>query len=314
MVDAKNKPIPPPLPPRPSRQPNYFPIVDMTAHSLNVAQQIISNSSITTGVVIVRNLPMRPNFAAVQRLFDKLYRSPELADRVNSLFPARKPYKLAGKWNGDNVIDNKATIDIGIHQLRAMRGEAIKQDLGTDFETAVNFFREVKQRLVPLIISATSDGLSNSTNHNLEFWDLHRQGNMSFRLIDYHRTAESPAPGARPHKDLTTFTIIFQDGSGGLEIQNPTTGQWNPVPGNETLVMWGRASEVLSGGYIRAANHRVAPIHSMRRNVLILFVHPDLGTRYSGPLMEALGNDMAKWREAAENLRREIPRWNWNRR
>jgi isopenicillin N synthase-like dioxygenase len=74
------------------------------------------------------------------------------------------------------------------------------------------------------------------------------------------------------HRDDTIATIIFQDGIGGLEIQDQQTGQWFAVPANETIVMWGRAGEAFSGGVVRAVDHRVNTIAMARRTSTILFI------------------------------------------
>lgn len=226
---------------------------------------------------------MQINFAAVQRLFDTLYNTPQLTQRLNDASQAVRPgasgfFRLGGKWAGDDVIDNKASIHLSSRILRNLPGELLKMRLGTDFEHVMTFLEAVEEQLVPLVMQATSDAISNSTGRDVDLWDIRRQGNVGFSLIDYHRTDASPRQGAREHRDASIATIIFQDGSGGLEMHDPATGQWYPVPGHETVVMWGRSGHVFSGGRIKAANHRVTAIPSLRRNSAVVFIGADNDT------------------------------------
>lgn len=208
------------------------PTVDLATDSQDVVQQTISNAAISTGFVFIRNLPMQIDFFAVQRLFDELYQNLVLATRLNSINPLGRAFKLGGKWTGDLVVDDKATIDLPARETAY--GEALRRNLSVDFETAVNFFQAVEDQLVPLVLQATSDALPNRAD---DLWNSHRQRINNFRLIDYHRSSGVHRQGCREHRDPGTATIIFQDGSGGLEIQDPLSGVWRSVPGDETVVM-----------------------------------------------------------------------------
>jgi isopenicillin N synthase-like dioxygenase len=90
---------------------------------------------------------------------------------------------------------------------------------------------------------------------------------MNFRLCDYN-----PA-----HTDYGTFTIIFQDGTAGLELEDPAApGGWRPVPGDATVILTGWCAVILSGGKISAARHRVRRVPGVRRLSAALFLAPDL--------------------------------------
>jgi 2OG-Fe(II) oxygenase superfamily len=267
----RGEPLPPTIAPAVGSAAEFIPVVDMTTDSLDVVHQAISHAAITTGLVFVKHLPMRPDFASVKRLFDQLYQNPPLAARLVGGF------NRGGRWTGDDAVDDKASLRFNSQVLRSIQNTPLPRVLGPDFERTISFFEAVQTQLVPVILGATSDAIATSSGElNSELWDVHSEGNVNFRLIDYHRPPSSTRQGAREHRDAGTATIIFQDGSGGLEIQNPTTNTWHTVPPYETVVMWGRAGHLFSGGRIRAVNHRVRDIPTARRNVAVCFVAPDL--------------------------------------
>jgi 2OG-Fe(II) oxygenase superfamily len=260
----------------PSSATGLIPTVDINSASQQDVQQLISHAATTSGLLFIRGLPMYPDFSVIQRLFDSLYQSSIMAARLNRMQPGRGVFNLAGKWMGDGEVDDKATIGISAHTLRNVPNQ-VKQSLGPDFLQIVAFFEAVQAQLIPVVLQVTSDVISSgSSSGENDLWNLHREGNYNFRLIDYHRSPSSNLQGAREHRDPGTATIIFQDGSGGLEIQHSQTGEWIAVPPNETVIMWGSCGHILSGGRIHAVNHRVRPIPSARRNVAVCFISPDL--------------------------------------
>jgi isopenicillin N synthase-like dioxygenase len=185
-------------------------------------------------------------------------------------------FKIAGKVTDDENVDDKATIDLSAKRLRLLHDEVLKGDLGHEFADTVNFFETVEEQLVPLVLQATSNIIS--TTDGIDFHGVHAEGNNNFRLTDYTRSTPR-RHGCGEHRDYGTATIIFQDGSGGLEFQDPLTLEWRAVPGDETVVVWGWCAHILSGGKINAVKHRVKNILSARRNTAVFFVAPDLITR-----------------------------------
>jgi len=194
-----------------------IPFVDFTRDSPSTAQQIVSDAATTTGLVFVRNLPHQPSFLAIQRLFDQLYQSPELAARLNSTYAKRGVFKQAGKLTDDPTVDDKATIDLSAQRLQYIQDRQLLQDLGTEFENTVKFFETVEKDLVPLVLNATAS----TVGRNVDLNSVHHERNNNFRLIDYHSSASILRHGCGEHRDYGTATIIFQDGSGGLEFQDP---------------------------------------------------------------------------------------------
>lgn len=126
------------------------------------------------------------------------------------------------------------------------------------------------------------------------------------------------------HRDFGTFTLIFQDHTGGLQHKprlsegyqdNPgDSGGWEDVipNGGEVVMMWGWCMAVLSNDRVHAPLHRVVAPPALRerekestlllprRTAAIFFVAPDgkellyprvlhpdttLGTRYNHNVM-----------------------------
>jgi 2OG-Fe(II) oxygenase superfamily len=279
---------PPPIPPRPLPPPTNVPTVDFAVDSQFTAQQTITNAALTTGFAYLRNLPMEIDFAAARRIFDEAYSSPAFANRFQWGGNVPSAFTRYGKWAGDESEDDKATITFPSHSFRGGPwAQATINKFGPDFPGIAAFYLAVEDQLVPLVIQATSDAISYRTGVNdVDMWFVRREGKLYFTLIDYHRSpAVRRLQGMQEHRDDTIATIIFQDGIGGLEIQDQRTGQWFSVPGNEVIVMWGRAGEAFSGGIVRAVNHRVTTIATTRRMSAIAFIGADDSAQWK-PLVE----------------------------
>jgi len=107
-------------------------------------------------------------------------------------------------------------------------------------------------------------------------------------MVDYYSRAEkSEAPRCGEHRDFGTFTLIFQDEVGGLEMQTPD-GSWRPIPvGKGAVLLFGWCTKIRSNDRMPATLHRVnnaLPIHADGQNVIprrtsaILFVAPEPDT------------------------------------
>ena len=83
------------------------------------------------------------------------------------------------------------------------------------------------------------------------------------------------ALGCETHVDSGVFTILYQDKTGGLQVQNRKTKKWYNVPfNNKALVVnTGRAMEFLSKGKYKATNHRVL-WNKKKRMYITFFFEP----------------------------------------
>lgn len=167
--------------------------------------------------------------------------------------------------------DQKFTID-----LSPTRNSLIPEDLQDSLfpyglGEVLEFFDNIGARYVPTILSLLSFLAS------ADLSATHKSYNMNFRLCDYNPETAAPesSNGCGAHTDYGTFSIIFQDGTPGLELEE-APDVWVPVPGGATVVLTGWCAVILSGGHVSAAKHCVRRVPVVRRLSAVLFVAPDL--------------------------------------
>ncbi|PQE33786.1 2OG-Fe(II) oxygenase family protein [Rutstroemia sp. NJR-2017a WRK4] len=170
---------------------HLLPTIDFASDSSDAAFTTLSQAASTTGVALVTNLPNKPPIASIQRLFARLYSSPDLASRLNATYPTRKVFKTAC-FDSSSVpnIDQKTTIDLSVarlQKLRELHPELVK-DLGTDFNDVLQFYTSVEAEIMPLLMQATSHMAGS------DLAPIHQGGNNNLRLIDYFPDAAPIGP------------------------------------------------------------------------------------------------------------------------
>jgi hypothetical protein len=234
-------------------------------------------------------------FKAIQQLFDHLQSNPEDAAALNATYPRRGIHKTAATSNP--ISDQKFTID-----LSPNRSESIPSELSTSLskhglQEILTFFNNVDQTWstrIPDSLRVLSGGV--------DLMPAHRAPQVNFRICDYNPQTASPESekGCGAHTDYGTFSIIFQDGTGGLEFENPSSNDtWIPIPGDATVVLAGLCAVILTGAGVVAARHRVRRTPGVRRLSAVLFVAPqpdavlsplagssDLGKQFSRPVRD----------------------------
>ncbi|KPM38160.1 hypothetical protein AK830_g8407 [Neonectria ditissima] len=208
---------------------------------------------------------------AIRRLFDHLKAHPEIEFSLNATYPKRGVFKTAATHNA--AADQKFTIDLSPTR-NAKIPESLRGALtGTGFDEVLDFFDHVRDTYVTTILSTLS-AIAGADLHQ-----VHKSGNINYRLCDYSTDTADPESdnGCGAHADYGTISIIFQDGTPGLEMEEAEKpGIWVPVPGDATVVLAGWCAVILSGGRIRATRHRVRRTPGVRRLSAVLFVAPDL--------------------------------------
>merc|ERR1711881_110638 len=80
------------------------------------------------------------------------------------------------------------------------------------------------------------------------------------------------------HSDYGSFTLLFQDDVGGLQVKNPSDEYIaaTPIPGAIVMNV-GDMLEIWSGGRFKSTKHRVVINNSTTRNRFSIpfFIHPD---------------------------------------
>ena len=122
----------------------------------------------------------------------------------------------------------------------------------------------------------------NKKNPNISIKAFSRSKTLSTLRFNYYPNQTNPveiskqdgvALGCETHVDSGIFTVLYQDGKGGLQVQNRKTMKWYDVPFNKKalVVNTGRALEFLSKGKFKATNHRVLWNKSKRLSVPFFF-------------------------------------------
>ena len=122
----------------------------------------------------------------------------------------------------------------------------------------------------------------NKKNPNISIKAFSRLKTLSTLRFNYYPNQTNPveiskqdgvALGCETHVDSGIFTVLYQDGKGGLQVQNRKTMKWYDVPFNKKalVVNTGRALEFLSKGKFKATNHRVLWNKSKRLSVPFFF-------------------------------------------
>ncbi|MEF8755648.1 MAG: 2-oxoglutarate and iron-dependent oxygenase domain-containing protein [Accumulibacter sp.] len=104
---------------------------------------------------------------------------------------------------------------------------------------------------------------------------------LLLKLISYHvQPARSQRNGVAAHCDWSWITILLQDSTGGLEVQD-RNGEWWPVPPQPGIlaVNVGELLEIQSRGHFRAAPHRVISPATRQRVSVPAFINPPLDAR-----------------------------------
>lgn len=210
-------------------------------------------------------------FAAIRQLFDHLRASPDAAAAPNATYPKRGILKTAATHNSTS--DQKITIDLSPHRTSLIPNDVRASLAPHGLNDILSFFSAATTSYIGPILTT----LGAAAGADLS--PFHCGLNLNWRLCDYSPDTAAPQDpnGCGAHTDYGTFSIIFQDGVSGLEIEDlEKPGEWTLVPGDATVVLTGWCALVLSGGKVRALRHRVRRVPGMRRLSAVLFVAPDL--------------------------------------
>lgn len=109
------------------------------------------------------------------------------------------------------------------------------------------------------------------------------------KCAKYPSVSKQATIGCGAHKDTGFLTVLLQDAVGGLQGQDPKTGQWmdtRPVP-DTFIVTMGESMEQLTGGLYHATVHRVLNNTSGHDRYSIPFffdpaLHTQIPARISG--------------------------------
>ena len=117
-----------------------------------------------------------------------------------------------------------------------------------------------------------------------DFFEQYHSGeNVTLRLLHYPSVVHAPEAGqlgAGAHTDYGLLTLLFQNETGGLEVQTDD-GEWQCVGASskDVVINSGDLVEVWTNGRYRSTPHRVQPMsNSTERQSIAMFVDPDSAT------------------------------------
>ncbi|XP_076809118.1 uncharacterized protein LOC143452143 [Clavelina lepadiformis] len=124
---------------------------------------------------------------------------------------------------------------------------------------------------------------------------IHKQGNISYLRLNYYGSADKfcLSPGQirlGEHTDFSTFTLLFQDNVGGLQLERDGIFVDAFPLQDAILIMAGDSLNFLSCGQLKAAIHRViVPEDEVRQNLtrysFAYLVDPDNDAVINRPLL-----------------------------
>ena len=211
-----------------------------------------------------------------------------LSDRIRGYLPLRySSYEgeaneavsnQEGFWIGeDRPINPDNRLDGP--NLWPENGEALKQSMESYYSAATDL-SQVLQRAFALALGQPTD-----------FFQGLFQRQSSLLKINHYPPQDNPQTvsniGVVPHSDEIGFTILWQDDSGGLEIESKS-GEWveaPPIPGT-FIINLGDLMQIWSDGEFSSTPHRVINRSGADRYSIPFFANP----RWNAPVKSLVGN------------------------
>lgn len=143
-------------------------------------------------------------------------------------------------------------------------------------------FMEDAGRLGAQLLALIAEGLGQTPEYFEQFSS--EAPYHLLKLICYYPQPDGGVrPGVAPHCDWSLLTILLQDDTGGLEVLLPDKS-WGGAPAipNALFVNVGELLEIISGGRLHAAAHRVNnPSHQRKRISAPVFINPAMKAEIS---------------------------------
>lgn len=199
-----------------------------------------STTHLSTPEIAFLPTSLRAPFSTIRQLFDHLRAHPHLAARLNATYPLRGVFKTAATSNPAS--DQKLTLDISASRIARITSTLNDELNEVGLGEIVNFFEGVVSEHFEPVMAALSAAIPGMADHHDLLAAAHIERNINFRLCDYTPSTADPASenGCGAHRDYGTFSIIFQDGTPGLEIEDGSCpGGWRAIPGDATVILGG---------------------------------------------------------------------------
>ena len=278
---------------------NYIPTIDISSLIKNNFDTQVASKTIKE----IEKACVNVGFFQVTGHGLNLKEIKKICEVGNNFFnlPNNKKRKLSPKkWNNKNKnlyrgyfpsdVNGKEGLDIGDLKVTKSYSNKLKNQYIEYINLAKCFNKNSIQTLNKYFdnIYCLSETLFksviklNKKNPNISIKAFSRLKTLSTLRFNYYPNQTNPveiskqdgvALGCETHVDSGIFTVLYQDGKGGLQVQNRKTKKWYDVPFNKKalVVNTGRALEFLSKGKFKATNHRVLWNKSKRLSVPFFF-------------------------------------------
>jgi isopenicillin N synthase-like dioxygenase len=191
--------------------------------------------------------------------------------------PSSSPSEIAtAKSLARTIPDYKESFELGREDNDRMKNIWLPESHLPGFRAFMNHFYEVMQTLEMAVFRAIAIGLEMEDEEF--FVRFHQNADNQTRLLHYPPVPlwvlrEGKMERCGGHADFGTITFLFQDGVGGLEVEDQDQeqpeglegpeggkGVFRPVPSvrGAVLVNVGDCLQMWTNGILRSAVHRVA--------------------------------------------------------
>jgi isopenicillin N synthase-like dioxygenase len=144
------------------------------------------------------------------------------------------------------------------------------------FKSAVLGYFSAAERLAHILLPCFAQTLGIDAARFMGMFDRSR----TMMNLAHYPLQDSPEDldqiGVRPHSDFGALTVLWQDRSGGLEVQN-RNGEWVEVPPIEGtyVINIGDMLQTWSNGHFVSTQHRVINRYARDRYSVPLFINPN---------------------------------------
>merc|ERR1712228_700487 len=249
--------------------------MEPTAVSFNNNHQSISSvfpAAIDDGIILIKDLKYNSLIDDVEKIFDKLRmpKNQKIIEDLNNAYAKNLVFKDATKSQLSGI-DQKRSLDLSPHRISIINKEnpLLLSSIGTELSSTLSFLDTMCTVAVPRILSAICEAAQIAVDA--------KKINFNYRMLDYYESANDLNNKCGEHRDFGLFTLIFQDETGGLQMQR-NDGKWYDIEadGQSVICLFGWCAQILSNGRIKATNHRVVAVgNGKRRKSAVLFVAPN---------------------------------------
>ena len=231
---------------------------------------------IDDGIFLIKDLKYDFLMDNIGKIFDKL-KLPQNQKSITNLNEAYFQNLVFKDATGSqmNGINQKRTWSLSSNEISIVnkKNPSLVPWIGAELNSALCFIDRICNQVAPLILSAICKAVQIDVDAE--------KINFNCCMLDYYGSANALVQkcGAKcgEHRDFGLFTLIFQDSTGGLQIQR-CDGKWYDIEADEHSVvcLFGWCAQILSNDRIKATKHRIVGSGDRkRRKSVVLFVAPE---------------------------------------